>query len=115
MEISADLPSRAEGPAFLFSSASITSSEKEVKAGHHIFIFLQFNSDLQEPNCERANKPTCSVDPGPVAIQLSLNLLLASQLHESPAVLHPLSFLGKLPKASIQMTKSFDSESKMRI
>ena len=27
-EISADLPSRAEGPAFLFSSASITSSGK---------------------------------------------------------------------------------------
>lgn len=27
-KISADLPSRAEGPAFLFSSASITSSGK---------------------------------------------------------------------------------------
>lgn len=78
---------------------------KEVKAERHIFIFLQFNSDLQEPNPECANNPTCSVDPGPVAIQLSLNLLLAPQLHESPAVLHPLPFLSKLPKAAIQMTK----------
>lgn len=40
---------------------------------------------------------TCFVYPGTVAIQLSLNLLLAPQLHECSPVLHSLSFFGKFP------------------
>lgn len=40
-------------------------------------------------------KATCSVDPGPIAVELSLNLLLASQLHEGPAIFNSLSLLGK--------------------
>lgn len=88
---------------------------KEVNRDTVLFYFCNSAVDFQEPNPGSVNKPTCSVDPGPVAVQLSLNLLLASQLHESPAVLHPLPFLSKLPKPSIQTTKSFDSESPMRI
>ena len=41
---------------------------------------------------------TCSVYPGSVPIQLSLHLLLTSELHEGPPVLHPLPLFGKLPK-----------------
>lgn len=40
-------------------------------------------------------KATCSVDPGPIAVELSLNLLLASQLHEGSAIFNSLSLLGK--------------------
>lgn len=107
-EISADLPSRAEGPAFLFSSASITSSA-DIK--HIVILVQQFIQQVDLPS--GTLRPTCPVDPGPVAVQLSLNLLLASQLHESPAVLHPLPFFSKLPEP--QMTTSLDSESSMRI
>lgn len=52
-------------------------------------------------NCDEA---TCSVDPGPVAIEFSLNLLLAPQLHEGPAVFHPLPFLRKFPRKPNQTT-----------
>ena len=41
---------------------------------------------------------TCSVYPGPVAVELPLDLLLAPELHEGPAVLHSLPLLGKLPE-----------------
>lgn len=37
------------------------------------------------------------VYPGPVAIELPLDLLLAPQLHEGSAVLHSLTLFGKLP------------------
>lgn len=83
---------------------------KDIK---HIVATVYSTGWYPERYPECANKPTCPVDPGPVAVQLPLNLLLASQLHESPAVLHPLPFLCKLPEA--QMTKSLDSESSMRI
>lgn len=37
------------------------------------------------------------VYPGPVAVELPLDLLLAPQLHEGSAVLHALALFGKLP------------------
>lgn len=40
-------------------------------------------------------KATCSVDPGPIAVELPLNLLLASQLHEGSAIFNSLSLLGE--------------------
>lgn len=82
------------------------------KACCHVVVTVYSTGRYPERDPECADKPTCPVDPGPVAVQLSLNLLLASQLHESPAVLHPLPFLSKLPEP--QMTKSLDSESSMR-
>lgn len=48
-----------------------------------------------EPPCPPAF--TRFVYPGPVAIELPLDLLLAPQLHEGSAVLHPLTLFGKLP------------------
>lgn len=38
---------------------------------------------------------TCPVYPGSVAIQFSFHLLLATQFHKGPPVLHPLSLLRK--------------------
>lgn len=40
---------------------------------------------------------TCFVYPGAVPIQLTLNLLLPPQFHESSSVLHSLSLFGKFP------------------
>ena len=40
---------------------------------------------------------TCFVYPGAVPIQLTLDLLLAPQFHESSPVLHSLSLFGKFP------------------
>lgn len=37
------------------------------------------------------------VYPGPVSVELPLDLLLAPQLHEGSAVLHSLALFGKLP------------------
>lgn len=43
---------------------------------------------------------TCTIYPGPVAVELSLHLLLSSQLHEGPTILHPLPLLSELPAGS---------------
>lgn len=53
--------------------------------------------------CAAAGRPplapglTCFVYPGTVPVQLTFNLLLAPQFHESPPVLHSLSLFGKFP------------------
>lgn len=65
-------------------------------------VKYRFSLSHQGPNpwspwAATGTKATCSVDPGPVAVELSLNLLLASQFHEGPAVFHPLPLLGKFP------------------
>ncbi len=45
-------------------------------------------------------KSTCTVDPGPISVQLPLNLLLSPELHEGSSVLYPLSLFSKLPTRS---------------
>lgn len=71
----------------------------------------RFSFSHQEPKpwskSWAVTKATCSVDPGPVAVELSLNLLLASQLHEGPAVFYPLPLLGEFP-AEPNQTKQQD-------
>lgn len=48
------------------------------------------------------------VYPGPVAVELPLDLLLSPQLHEGPAVLHALTFFGKLPAMAQRDSESTD-------
>lgn len=79
---------------------------------------LQWNIDFlffhHVPNSASETKTTCSVDPGPVSVELSLNLLLAPQLHEGPAVFHPLPLLGKFPKEPNQTTETHICSSRSR-
>lgn len=48
------------------------------------------------------------VYPGSVAVELPLDLLLSPQLHEGPAVLHALTFFGKLPAMAQRDSESTD-------
>lgn len=57
---------------------------------------------------------TCFVYPGTVAVQFSLNLLLAPELHERSSVLHSLSFFGKFPVDNKDSPLNFHNTTMMK-